>query len=224
MTPLFIPIARVPGPLQISTGPTGIVVASTPWMLNSSVHTASSAAITHGRYSGLQPAITALIATFSTVTSTRSGATTATMSSGARVVPSSIRSTRCSVGGTTGRPSVTAAVEQHLHLVVEVGQLDPTRPQRAAAEPRAQRVDEVRVDAHRPAAGAHHGQVVAERVDAGDALPVGPQPADGALDLVAVDDANQRRHGLDLVVPADRQVGVVDRRATSAGNVGSSCV
>ena len=38
-----------------------------------------------GRYSGLQPAITAAIATFSTVASTRSGGTTATTSDGARV-------------------------------------------------------------------------------------------------------------------------------------------
>ena len=106
LTPEFMPTARVPGPLQISTGPTGMVVASTPWMLNSSVHTASTAAITHGRCSGRHPAITALTATFSTVTSTRSGGTTATTSWGERVVPVSIRSTRSSVGGTTGRPSL----------------------------------------------------------------------------------------------------------------------
>ncbi len=49
-----------------------------------------AAASTTGRYSGLQPAITALIATFSTLHSTRSGGTTATTSSGRRVVPSSI--------------------------------------------------------------------------------------------------------------------------------------
>ena len=82
-----MPMARVPGPLHTMTGPTGMVVASTPWMLNSSLHTASTAAITHGRYSGRQPAITALIAIFSIVTSTRSGGTIATTSSGARVVP-----------------------------------------------------------------------------------------------------------------------------------------
>ena len=50
------------------------------------------------------------MATFSTVTSTRSGGTVATTSSGLRVVPSSIRSTRSSVGGTTGRPSVQPRV------------------------------------------------------------------------------------------------------------------
>ena len=88
------------------TGPTGIVVASRPCMLNSSVHAAPTAVKTHGRYSGLQPAITAAIATFSTVISTRSGGTVATMSDGARVVPASIAITRSSVGGTTGRPSV----------------------------------------------------------------------------------------------------------------------
>ena len=88
------------------TGPTGIVVASTPWMLNSSLQIASIAVSTHGRYSGRQPAITAEMATFSTVTSTRSGGTVATMSWASRRVPSSMRSTRSSVGGTTGRPSV----------------------------------------------------------------------------------------------------------------------
>ena len=75
-------------------------------MLNSSLHTASTAVITHGRYSGRQPAMTAAIATFSTVTSARSGGTVATTAAGSRVVPSSMRRTRSSVGGTTGSPSV----------------------------------------------------------------------------------------------------------------------
>ena len=75
-------------------------------MLKASVQAASTAARITGRYSGLEPAITALIATFSTVQGARSGGTTATTSSGARRVPSSIASTRTSLGGTTGRPSV----------------------------------------------------------------------------------------------------------------------
>ena len=75
-------------------------------MLNRSVHAAWTAARTTGKCSGLHPAMTALIATFSTVTGTRSGGTTAMTSSGARRVPSSMRSTRAGVGGTTGRPSV----------------------------------------------------------------------------------------------------------------------
>ena len=99
-------MAFVPGPLQINTGPTGIVVARRPCMLNVSLHTASIAAITHGRYSGRHPAITAFTAIFSTVSSTRSGGATATTSSGARVVPSNICNTRSRVGGTTGSPSV----------------------------------------------------------------------------------------------------------------------
>src|SRR5262247_326602 len=104
--PEFMPIARRIGPLTTITGPTLIVVASTPWMLKASVQAASTAAITTGRYSGLQPAITALIATFSTVQGARSGGTTATTSSAARVVPSSIASTRSGVGGTSGSPSL----------------------------------------------------------------------------------------------------------------------
>ena len=75
-------------------------------MLNSSVQAASTAASTTGRYSARQPASTALTATFSTVQGTWSGGTTATTSSGARRVPSSMRRTRASVGATTGSPSV----------------------------------------------------------------------------------------------------------------------
>ena len=83
-----------------------MVVAVTPCMLNSSVQTASTAAITTGRYSGLHPAITALMAIFSTVTGAMLGGTMATMSCGARGVPASMRITRSAVGGTSGRPSL----------------------------------------------------------------------------------------------------------------------
>ena len=106
LTPLFMPISAVMGPLTTRTGPTPMVVARIPCMLNSSVQTASRAASTTGRYSGRQPAITELTATFSTVHSTRFGGTRATTSSAALDVPSSIRSTRASVGGTNGSPSV----------------------------------------------------------------------------------------------------------------------
>ncbi len=90
------------GPFTISVGVTPMVVANTPCMLKASVQTASSAVSTTGRYSGLQPAIAAFTATFSTLHSARFGGTTATISSAARVVPSSIDSTRASVGGTSG--------------------------------------------------------------------------------------------------------------------------
>ena len=66
---------------------------------------ASTAASTTGMYSGLQPAITALTATFSTVQGWRLGGARPSTSPGSRVVPSSMASTRASVGGTTGRPS-----------------------------------------------------------------------------------------------------------------------
>ena len=137
LTPQFMPIARVPGPLQTITGPTGIVVASTPCMLNSSVHAASTAASTHGRYSGRQPAITALIATFSTVTSTRSGGDLATTSSGRAVVPSQHPQHPLLGRRDDGQAVGPAAVEQRLDLVLELGELDrgasagPPPPKRA---------------------------------------------------------------------------------------------
>jgi len=73
-------------------------------------------------------------------------------------------------------------------------------------------VDEVRVDAHRAATGPHGRQIVAERLDTGDALPVGTQPSDGSLHFFAIDDANERRNCFNLVMPTDRQVRVVDGR------------
>ncbi len=90
-------------------------MASSPWALNSAVQAASTAASTTGRYSGRQPAITALTATFSTVQSTRSGGTTATTSSGALDVPASMASTRSGVGGTTGNPSDHPRAYIHSH-------------------------------------------------------------------------------------------------------------
>ena len=77
------------------------------------------------------------MATFSTVVSTRSGGTVATISSGARVVPSSMLRTRASVGGTTGSPSVQPLVniasmssssERGLpeYLSSQLGELDTT--------------------------------------------------------------------------------------------------
>ena len=58
--------ARI-GPLTITSGDGALVVAETPCRSNASSQTASIAAMTTGRYSGRQPAITALIAIFSTV-------------------------------------------------------------------------------------------------------------------------------------------------------------
>ena len=104
---MFIPSRRRTGPLTMTAGDAPMVVAITPWTLNSSVQAASSAVMTTGRYSGFAPAITALMATFSTVAGAMFGGTCATTSCGSRPVPRSIRRTRSGVGGTTGRPSVS---------------------------------------------------------------------------------------------------------------------
>src|SRR5258706_6859429 len=65
----------------------------------------STAATTTGKYSGLQPAITALIATFSALITTARSRMMPTWWSGASRAPSSMTRTLASVGGTTGRPS-----------------------------------------------------------------------------------------------------------------------
>ena len=206
----FMPMALVPGPLAMITGPTGIVVASTPWMLNSSLQIASTAVITHGRYSGRHPAMTAAMAIFSTVTSTRSGGTVATMSWASRLVPSSMRSTRSSVGGTTGSPSV----QPRENIASNSSSSSASSTRRECSRPPSKRTRSSSTRSgstlSEPQPGPHDRQVLAEPVEPGDALPLGTRPADGALELLAVDDADQRRHGLDGVVPADGEVGVVD--------------
>ncbi len=148
-----MPIARVPGPLATITGPTGIVVARTPWMLNSSLHTASTAVSTHGRYSGRQPAITAAIATFSTVTSARSGGTVATTAAG--LAGGALEHAQDALLGRRDdrQPVGPAACVHRLDVVLALGELDAARAQPPAGEPDAQLVDAVGVDAQRAAPG-----------------------------------------------------------------------
>ena len=82
------------------------VLQVTPCRVKPGSSAASSAVSTTGMYSGRHPAITALIATFSTVQGAMSGGMRPTTSAGSRRVPPSIRRMRSGVGGTTGRPSV----------------------------------------------------------------------------------------------------------------------
>src|SRR5690349_20041690 len=63
---LMSSLARI-GPFTITSGATASVVPETPSRQKRSSHIASTTATTTGRYSGRQPAITALIATFWTV-------------------------------------------------------------------------------------------------------------------------------------------------------------
>ena len=97
---------RVTGPFTTTIGPENQVVHNRPCIANSGASAASTTARTTGMYSGLQPAITALIATFSTVHGALFGGIVPIGSCGSRVVPRSMRSTRTGVGGTTGNPSL----------------------------------------------------------------------------------------------------------------------
>ena len=155
-------------------------MASRPCALNSSVHAASTAASTTGRYSGRQPASTAFTATFSTVHSTRSGGITATISSGARVVPVSMRATRSIVGATTGRPSV--------HPRANIASCSSSDPPSSSRRDRMRgviaattRVGDVGVVGARPATGPEVGEIDTEIGEAGQRLPPLARPAFGAF-------------------------------------------
>src|SRR5215510_12470313 len=72
-----------------------------------------TAATTTAMYSGRQPAMTALIATFSAVTDTDRFVMKASSCFGSRRAAASIMVTRSSVGGTTGKPSVQPCWKQN---------------------------------------------------------------------------------------------------------------
>jgi hypothetical protein len=95
------------GPLTMTRSATASVVPDTPTSAKAGSQMASTAAITVGMYSGRQPAITALIAIFSTVARPSRGATWPTSSAPSRPLARTAACTRASVGGTTGSPSVT---------------------------------------------------------------------------------------------------------------------
>ena len=104
-----MPISSRTGPLTSIIGARPAVVAIEPCKGNCPPAAASTEARTVGKYSGLQPAITALIAVFSTLIGAMFGGSVATTACGSLQCSGaqpSIRSTRSRVGGTTGRPSV----------------------------------------------------------------------------------------------------------------------
>ncbi len=76
------------------------------WQFPNSSRWARTAATTTGKYSGRQPAITALIAACSAVTVTSRVGTVPRTASGARPAVARKASTFSGVAGTTGRPSV----------------------------------------------------------------------------------------------------------------------
>ena len=101
-----MPSRSAMGPLTITTGAAPPVVAWHPARLNGVCRAAFTQATTTGKYSGRQPAITALMATFSMVTSELEGCAMPRDSDGSSPQGPSMRCTASSVAGTTGIPSV----------------------------------------------------------------------------------------------------------------------
>ena len=102
-----------------------------------------------------------------------------------------------------------AAREQRLGLVFERRECYAARGELVAFEAHAELGRDVGVDAARAAARPPLGQARAEPGDPRELLPVAAVPADCALGLHAVLDADQGRDGLDLVVVRDSETRVV---------------
>ena len=158
-------MARVPGPLQTMTGPTGMVVASTPWMLNSSVHTASTRGDHPRQVLGLAAGHHGVDRDLLDRHRHQVGRHDGDHLVRVAVVPCE-HAQHPLLGGRHHRQAVgEAAVEHRLHLVVEIGELDAARLQHVAAERgrAARRPDRGRRYIE-PQPGSHDGQVVAEVV------------------------------------------------------------
>ena len=101
-----MPNSVATGPFMINTWAAPPMVAAFPARLNSCRNADLTDATTTGKYSGRQPAITALMANFSRVTLEFLGCIIPSEVSGSPPKAESIARTDRSVGGTTGRPSV----------------------------------------------------------------------------------------------------------------------
>ena len=102
----LIPSSPRIGPLITISGAGPLVDCQPPPFAARSRMTASQAASTIGKYSGRQPAITALIAAVCTVHSRSRWSMRHSTSSGERLVWARNSSTSASVAGITGRPSL----------------------------------------------------------------------------------------------------------------------
>ena len=118
----MVELARLPGPKRLlralmpsscTTGPLTITSTAAPPMLDDGptrlkggASMASVAASTTGMYSGLQPAITALAATFSAVISRRRSGSSPTISAPSLPPAARNSATLSVVGGNMGSPSV----------------------------------------------------------------------------------------------------------------------
>ena len=198
------------------------MVASSPCMLNSSEQAASTAASTTGRYSGLQPAITALIATFSTVTSFRSGGTIATTS------PVASRAVEHAQHPGLGRrhdrqPVGPAAIEGRFHLVFDRGQLDAAAGERRAGEAHAsaRRSGSDRPRANRSLVASRAARAPSASTPVNASHCSRDQPTMRSTSVPRLH-PQQRRNRLDLVMPGDVELRVVDRTRATPGSWGSS--
>jgi hypothetical protein len=105
------------GPLTTMTGATLPVVVCTPSRLKPGLSTPFTAAMTSGKYSGKQPAITAFAAIFSMAATPFNGGITPSAKSLSTLPAAIISSTAARVGGRTGKPSLQPRLTSSLNRI-----------------------------------------------------------------------------------------------------------
>src|SRR5229473_3546140 len=106
LPPELISSSSAIGPLTMSSGVVVLVAVWMPCSWQAGSSRASIAVSTTGKYSGRQPAMTALIAIFSIVALRQRGGIGPTTASAGRPAAATMRATFAAVGVTTGSPSV----------------------------------------------------------------------------------------------------------------------
>src|SRR5437867_872003 len=117
----------------MSTGQAGFVVPWIPYRLNGLPRMAFTAVTMTGKYSGLQPAITALTANLAIVASPQRGGIGPSEKDGSRSLKASICATRSSVGGTIGNPSVEPSLANRSKIASRSSATVTRSPTMAAA-------------------------------------------------------------------------------------------
>ena len=108
------------------------------------------------------------------------------------------------------------ALEGRLVLVFVAADLDGAGFESEVAEFQRQLVGDIGVGRQGAAAGALNRKFRPQAFHLGDRLPLRAMPADGTVDLLAAFEPQHRGHRLDLVVPGQFQLAVIDHGARAA--------
>ena len=97
-------------------------------------------------------------------------------------------------------------------FIFSIREFNSARDNRRVGELGTQLVDDVWVNAHRTTTGPHGRKICSEFWNFSDALPVRCQPTECSVNFFSVHNLDQRGNRIDVVVPGDCQIRIVNGR------------